>query len=62
MIFKNFIQRLGKRRSTDSSNTIWILYRIENNKLQILNHFTDSDRAKKWADASNCEIIISEKF
>ena len=39
------------------SDTIWILYRIENGEIKTFGHFNDYNRANRWADAGGYKIL-----
>lgn len=56
-MIKTWIKKLKALRTV--SESIWILYRIEDGNIRTFGHYTDYDRAKRWADAGGYKILES---
>lgn len=56
-MIKTWIKRLKALRVV--SDSIWILYRIEDGNIKTFGHYSDYDRAKRWADAGGYKILES---
>jgi hypothetical protein len=59
-MIKALIEKLKALRIYAVSDSIWILYRIEDGNIKTFGHYTDYDRAKRWADAGGYKMLESK--
>lgn len=59
---KTLIQKIKTLRIFTVSNSIWILYRMEDGNIKTFGHYSNYDRAKKWADAGGYKILESRSY
>ena len=61
-MIKTLIGKLKALHIYAVSDSIWILYRIENGEIKTFGHYNDYNRAKKWANAGDYKILESKAF
>lgn len=61
-MIKNWFKKLKTFHIYTISDSIWILYRIEDGKIKTFGHYKDYNRAKKWADAGGYKMLESKSY
>lgn len=61
-MIKTLIEKLKASLMYGVSDSIWILYRIEDGNVKTFGHYNDYSRAKKWADAGDYKILESKSW